>query len=393
MTVTPPPDPPRPPVATDAEQLALLIDTVREYAIYTLDTRGNVRTWNAGAERIKGYRADEIVGQHFSLMFTPEDREARKPWRLLAEAEATGQARDEGWRMRKDGTRFWASIVLTAIRDRAGELRGFGKVSRDETERHAIEERNRQHAVELEARVAERTRELLAQADALRLANTDLEQFAHIASHDLKEPVRMVGLHLQKLARSAGPRLTEDERRYVRYATEGAERMRLLIDDLMQFNRVERASQAREPIDSAQALRSALDNLADPIATSGAEIVVGELPAVRAHPGQLTQVFQNLIQNGIKYGPKRHPRITVGCARDGDAWRFSVADNGIGIDSEHHQRIFALFQRLHDRSTYPGTGIGLAICKKIVEQHGGRIWVESTPGRGSTFHFTMPGLG
>jgi PAS domain S-box-containing protein len=381
---------------TDAQQFALLVDSVREYAIYMLDPTGVIRTWNVGGQRIKGYLPNEIIGKHFSQMFSAEDRAARKPWKLLATAERDGWTRDEGWRVRKDGTRFWASVVITALRDQKGELTGFAKVSRDETERHAIEEKTRLHAQELEGAVEartkeleQRTRELIEQAETLRRANEELEQFNYITSHDLQEPIRMVRMNMQKLVHG-GAKLTEEQRqRYMRYASEGAERMQLLIEDLLRYNRLDRDREPPSPTGSGQAARAAVDNLAQLIAKRGAVVRIGDLPLVRANPQQLTQLFQNLIENGIKYGPADAPVVEVSASDANDSWLFAVRDNGIGIEPEYHEKIFAVFQRLHSREAYPGTGVGLAICKKIVERHGGRIWVESAPASGATFHFTM----
>jgi PAS domain S-box-containing protein len=379
------------PVATEAEQFRLLVDSVREYAIYLLDANGIVRSWNTGAQRIKGYSAKEIIGQHFSRMFTDEDRTNGRPARIMAEAARNDSCRDEGWRVRKDGTRFWASVVVNAVRDELGELRGFTKVSRDETERHAIEEQVRHNAQELERLVESRTQQLMEKAENLRRANEELEQFNYVTSHDLQEPLRMVGIYMQKLARQADGKLSDDEKRYVRYAIEGAERMRLLIDDLLRYNRLDRERAEHEPIPSGDALRAALDNLAQLITENAAEVVSEPLPLVRANLGQLTQVFQNLIHNAVKYKSDQPPRIHIDAVASGRAWKFRMRDNGIGIEPQYHDRIFEVFQRLHSRE-YPGTGMGLAICKKIVEQHGGRIWVESSRGSGSAFHFTLPAL-
>ncbi|HYE05429.1 MAG TPA: ATP-binding protein [Planctomycetota bacterium] len=383
--------------ASDTQLFALLIDSVREYAIYMLDANGVVRTWNAGGRRIKGYESSEIIGKHVSQMFAREDRDAMKPQRLLDRAAREGSVRDEGWRVRKDGTKFWASVLITAIRDGSGKLTGFAKVSRDETERHAVEEQVRRHADDLEVAVQERTRELeertrqlLVQAEELKRSNEELEQFNYITSHDLQEPIRMVGMYIQKLIEQGDALTAEQKGRYMRYALEGAERMRELIDELLRYSRIDRDASGLSAIDTGAAVQAALDNLVQVIADRQVEVTTGPMPMVRANQAQLIQVFQNLIENAIKYGPKQDPRIAISSGAFAEDVRFSVTDNGIGIDPAHHQKIFAVFQRLHDRSEYPGTGMGLAICKKIIERMGGRIWVESSPGDGSTFHFTLP---
>lgn len=369
--------------ATNAQQFALLVDSVREYAMFMLDADGRIRTWNPGAQRIKGYAPDEILGKHYSVMFTPEDQVARKPWNLLERAKQDGSCRDEGWRLRKDGTKFWASVVLTAIHDQAGNLTGFAKVSRDETERHELEEKIRLHARELETAVEERTREL-------RRANAELEQFNYITSHDLQEPIRMVGMFVQKLMESGDSLSKEQRQRYMRFVLEGSERMRALVDDLLLYSRIDRDSALNGTIDSGQAARAAVDNLAQLVARRSADVKIGDLPSIRASQPQLIQLFQNLIENAIKYGPPQKPTVVISARERAGAWEFAVQDNGIGIEPQFHEKIFVVFQRLHGREAYPGTGMGLAICKKIVENHGGKIWVVSAPTAGSTFHFTIP---
>jgi len=200
----------------------------------------------------------------------------------------------------------------------------------------------------------------------------------------------MVSMNMQKLARDDGQLPPEQRQRYMRYAQEGAERMRLLIDDLLRYNRLDRDQTAATPTDSAGAAHAAVENLAEVIARRGAQVAIGPLPTVRASAPQLIQLFQNLIENAIKYGPAEAPQVDISAREDASAWRFSVRDNGIGIEPAYHEKIFAVFQRLHGRDEYPGTGMGLAICRKIVERHGGRIWVESEAGTGATFHFTLP---
>jgi light-regulated signal transduction histidine kinase (bacteriophytochrome) len=200
----------------------------------------------------------------------------------------------------------------------------------------------------------------------------------------------MVSMNMQKLARYDGQLTPEQRQRCMRYAQEGAERMRLLIDDLLRYNRLDRDQTAAAPTDSTDAAHAAIENLAEVIARRGAKVTIAPLPTVRASAPQLIQLFQNLIENAIKYGPANDPRVDISASADGGAWRFSVRDNGIGIEPAYHEKIFAVFQRLHARDEYPGTGMGLAICKKIVERHGGRIWVESDAGAGATFHFTVP---
>lgn len=225
---------------------------------------------------------------------------------------------------------------------------------------------------------------------ALERSNQDLEQFAYVASHDLQEPLRMVATYTQLLAERYRGQLDENADKYIHYAVDGALRMQTLIQDLLAFSRAGRRSESLQQTDCNSVMEVALDNLQAAIEESRAQIFHHDLPAVVADRSQLIQLFQNLIGNGIKFRGCEPPRIEVSATRHGEEWIFSVADNGIGIASEDSETIFVIFKRLHTGAEYPGSGIGLAICKKIVERHGGRIWVESQPGQGATFKFTLP---
>jgi signal transduction histidine kinase len=228
-----------------------------------------------------------------------------------------------------------------------------------------------------------------ASADLTR-SNRELEQFAYVASHDLQEPLRMISNYLDLTKRRAGDRLSEQERQYVEHAIDGATRMRAMILDLLTYSRAG-SEPAREPVAADEALDEALRNLEAKLVETGAEVTRDPLPRVLADRIQLMQVLQNLVGNALKFrGDGDRPRIHVGASVDGAAATITVRDHGIGIEGEHLERIFHLFHRLHSRGEYPGTGIGLAICKKIVEGHGGRMWVQTRPGEGSTFSFTLP---
>ena len=211
-----------------------------------------------------------------------------------------------------------------------------------------------------------------------------------MVSHDLQEPLRTVTGFVQLLQKKYEDRLDSDADQYIAFAVDGAKRMETLIKDLLAYSRIGARGQEPAPTDAGAALQRALDNLQTSIQESAAEITHGELPTVRADGTQLAQLFQNLIGNALKFRGAAPPKIHVDARREENVWHFSVRDNGIGIDSKHQDRIFLIFQRLHSRQQYPGTGIGLAICKRIVDRHGGRIWVESEPGQGATFHFTIP---
>lgn len=245
-----------------------------------------------------------------------------------------------------------------------------------------IEDKN----VDLFHEVAERK---LAE-EKLARSNKELEHFAYIASHDLQEPLRMIGSFLQLLSLEYGDRLDDDGREYVRFAVDGAARMRELIDDLLTYSRVDRKGKPFLPTDMEEVLDRVLLDLGHAVAETGAVVTHDSLPVIRADALQMMQLLQNLVKNAIKFRGEAEPRVHVSAAPGDGEWVFSVKDNGIGIDPRYREKIFVIFQRLHTRDEYPGTGIGLAVCQRIVERHGGRIWVESEPGAGATFLFAIP---
>lgn len=254
----------------------------------------------------------------------------------------------------------------------------------------------RQRIAELEKLESVRKRaeeELKETLEDLERSNKELEQFAYVASHDLQEPLRMVASYVQLLERRYKDKLDSDASEFIAYAVDGARRMQRLINDLLDYSGIGTRGKKFEKTDCAHVLGQAIVNLQGPIAKSGAAVINGDLPKIRADESQLIQLFQNLIDNSIKFRGKEPPRIHFGAKRKRKEWLFSVQDNGIGIDPQYAERIFVIFQRLHNRKKYSGTGIGLAICKRIVERHAGRIWVESTPGKDSTFFFTIPRKG
>jgi signal transduction histidine kinase len=244
---------------------------------------------------------------------------------------------------------------------------------------------------ELERRVVERTRDLERTLDDLRRSNSDLEQFAYVASHDLREPLRNVANYTELLAQRYRGQLDGKADTYIHYATDGAKRMQQLVDDLLAYSRVGSQGGRMRPVDAGKVLQAAIESLGEAIRETGATVdVSGTLPVVHADESQLVQLFQNLIANAIKFRSPASPTICVQAAFRNNRWEFAFKDNGIGIDMRYSDRIFQMFQRLHDKASYEGSGIGLAIAKRIVERHGGQIWFESAGGVGTTFFFTMP---
>jgi PAS domain S-box-containing protein len=604
------------------ERYRLLLDGVQNYAIFMMDPRGQILNWNAGAERIKGYSADQIIGQNFSCFFPPAEIERGRPEEILSMTAASGRHEEQGMRVRQDGSQFLASVVFTALRDADGNLRGFSEFSHDLSERKESEARYRGlleaapdamvvvnvageivllnvraekefgysrdelvgqkvkniipegfaeriiadgtrsatealaqqigtgielvgrrkdgsgfpieimlsplesadgilvtaairdisvrktaeiHLARMEGRyrglleaapdamvvvnvageivllnvraekefgysrdelvgqkvkniipegfaeriIADGTRsaaEALAQqigtgielvgrrkdgsefpieimlsplesaegmlvtaairditerkesdehlaktVEELKRSNDDLQQFAYVSSHDLQEPLRMVSSYTQLLAKRYEGRLDSDADEFISFAVDGCNRMQGLIQDLLAYSRAGTNERKLREVPCENALQKALINLRAAIKQSGAVVTHDALPAVTTDEAQLTQVFQNLVGNAIKYRRAEDPRVHVSAARDdGNGWTFSVRDNGLGIDPQYFERIFILFQRLHGRDEFEGTGIGLAVCKRIVERMGGRIWVESQPEKGSTFYFALP---
>ena len=605
------------------ERFRILVEGVQDYAIFSLDPSGKVVSWNAGAERIKGYKAEEIIGQNFSRFYLQNDIDQGKPVEELQLAAASGRSEVEHWRVRKDGSRFWANVVITASRNSSGNLVGFSEISRDISERKetgakysglleaapdamvvvnqageivllnvqaekqfgyrrdalvgqkvnniipegfaerliadgtrtaadalaqqigtgleltgrrqdgsefpieimlsplesaegilvtaairdiSVRKDAEKHLAQMEGRYrglleaapdamvvvnqdgeivllnvqaekqfgyhrdellgqkvkniipegfAERliadglrsaeealaqqigtgieligrrkdgsefpielmlsplesaegilvtaairditTRRmaeahLLQKVDELYRSNEELGQFAYIASHDLQEPLRMVASYTQLLSRRYKGKLDSDADEFIAFAVDGASRMQRLIQDLLTYSRVGTKGKDLLDTSSEEALQQALMNLRGAIEESGALVTHDPLPAVLADDMQLIQLFQNLVGNAIKYQRPGVPRVHVSAARNGaKKWTFAVQDNGLGIDSQYFEKIFGMFQRLHKREEFAGTGIGLAICKKIVERHGGSISVESEPGQGSTFRFSLEG--
>lgn len=263
-------------------------------------------------------------------------------------------------------------------------------IQREMHHRKKAEEAVRQLNIELERKVAERTAQLAERAKDLERSNVELQQFAYVASHDLQEPLRTVASFTQLLAKRYHDKLDDKAREFINFAVDGSKRMQTLINDLLAYSRVGTQAKPLEPLDCNTLLDRVLKSLERAIRDTSAVITRDALPHVLADEVQLGQLFQNLIGNALKFCNQKPPRIQISAEPAGQLWKLSIRDNGIGISPEHKERIFVIFQRLHTQQQYPGTGIGLAICKKIVERHGGHIWVEPAPGGGSIFSFTIP---
>jgi PAS domain S-box-containing protein len=367
------------------ERFRLMVESVHEYSIVMLDPEGRVVSWNEGAERMSGYAAPEVIGQLFTRFYPADEIDRGAHVTELAVAGEHGRFDTEGWRVRKDGSRFWASVVVTAIRDPHGKLRGFSKITRDMTARKQAEEEIRQLNVSLEQRVRERTRQL-------EEANRELESFSYSVSHDLRAPLRAVNGFSGMLARRAGPQLDAESRRYLQAVQEAAERMGQLIEDLLGLAKVTRQAIRRERVDLGAEAKTILANLR---ATAPAERVVDvEIDAdliADGDRGLLRIVLENLLSNAWKFTAKRErAHIRFGRrAGEGQASVFFVQDNGAGFDMKFADKLFGAFQRMHDAREFAGTGVGLATVARVVARHGGKIWAESAVNQGATFFFTL----
>jgi PAS domain S-box-containing protein len=343
-------------------------------AILTVDEGQNIIVFNAAAEKMFGCSEAEALGQPIERFIPQRFRAAHSAHvRRFGETGITSRVINKLGTLRAlraDGQEFPMEASISRAQVAGRTL--FTVILRDITERELVEKK-----------LAEKMAELAR-------SNAELEQFAYIASHDLQEPLRMVAAYTQLLAERYRGKLDENADKFIGYACEGALRMQALVQDLLAFSRVGRNGAACTRVDCEAALKEILLHLGPAMQESGAVVTHSTLPTVWANPSHMTQVFQNLIGNAIKFHGKEPPAISVQAEQKDEQWLFSVSDNGIGIAPEYAENVFVVFQRLHTRTEYPGNGIGLAICEKIVERCGGRIWVEAQASHGSIFKFTLP---
>jgi PAS domain S-box-containing protein len=341
-------------------------------AVVIVDAAGLIQIVNRQTEVLFGYPRVELLGQPVETLLPERFRGRHVGHRSGYQRDPHTRPMGTGLELfgrRRDGSEFPVEISLSPMTLADGETLSISNV-RDVTARKTADERLR-----------------MAAADLAR-SNAELEQFAYVASHDLQEPLRMVASYTQLLARRYQGKLDQDADEFIGFAVDGARRMQELINDLLTYSRVGTRLLEVRTVDCGQLVDQVVVDLA---ADRQASVTRDHLPLVLADPTQLRQLFQNLIANGIKFHrPGALPRVHVSASLNGEGWTFSISDNGIGIEPQYFERIFVLFQRLHGRDEYPGTGIGLALCKKIVERHGGHMRVDSTPAQGTTFRFTLP---
>lgn len=340
-------------------------------AIVVTDTQFCIISWNRAAETMYGWKEAEVLGQSLTALvnavFWNETIDQVRETFLT-----TGYWSGRVWQHRKDGTQIPILSAVTVIRSEDGRAIGSVAVNRDIADQLEIEEALRQRTRTLEAR------------------NEDLAQFAYVASHDLQEPLRMITVYLQLLSQRYGGQLDEEANEFIAFALDGAVRMRHLITDLLAYAKIGRSNQVFTQVSLEDVLQQVLANLELRIQETQVTVTHDALPVLTAEKTQMVQLFQNLLSNAIKFRNQTSPAIHISAQQEPAQWIIQVADNGIGMDQGMGERIFTIFQRLHTRQQYPGTGIGLAICKKIAQNHGGTIWVQSEPGKGATFFVALP---
>jgi len=371
------------------ERYHRMIAEVQDYAIILLSVEGIIENWNVGAEKIKGYTAKEVIGKKFDLFYTEEDRNSNLPDILLNRAKDRGKATQEGWRVRKDGSKFWGTIVITALHDKVGQVIGFSKVTRDLTDKKIAEEKALAYTAELEQQ------------------NSELEQFAYVASHDLQEPLRKI----QTFADLIQKNYTNETfvRSYFEKLDKSAKRMAELVKSLLDYSRLSKDKDKYK--NNLRITKVHLNTIVTEvkqdfellIEEKQAIINCGTLPTITGNHIQLGQLFSNIISNSLKFS-NTLPVINItsttvdkdqipnapGTMSDGTYCQISFEDNGIGFEQKYDKIIFSLFQRLHGKQDYAGTGIGLALCKKITENHGGTINASSSLGSGAKFDVYLP---
>jgi PAS domain S-box-containing protein len=397
-------------LAESEERFRLLVEPVKDYAICMLDPEGRILTWNEGAERSKRYTAAEVLGRNFALFYTPDDARAGLPAADLAIAARDGRFETEAWRTRKDGTKFWGLVTLTALHVQDGSLRGFATVTRDMTAQKEAEESLVRLAADLEIRVEERTRQLESTVVELRHKNEEVEAFVYIVSHDLRAPlvnvmgfVREVDVSCGRLrsliescalpqacSESVFEILNAELPSSVHFISESSLKFERLIDALLNLSRYGRQIYDIVSVDVAEVVANAVATFQQAIAEVAATVEVGPLPPVNADMTALGQVFSNLIGNSLKYRSRERPlKLEIGGQLEDGAVKYWVRDNGLGIPESGNARLFQVFQRFHPQQAQ-GEGMGLAIVHRIVERHGGRIWAESDEAKGTAFCFTLP---
>ncbi|MEP0871241.1 PAS domain S-box protein [Trichocoleus desertorum AS-A10] len=366
------------------ERFRLLVEGVQDYAIVMLSADGQVASWNSGAERILGYQAPDIIGQSLSRFYPDASNSHGKAQQEIQIATTTGRFEEEGWRMRQDGSQFWAHVILTALHDRTGQLRGFSKVTHDITDRKRAEQEIKALNQELEQRVMERTTQLAA-------INQELEAFAYSVSHDLRAPLRSIDGFSQTLLERHAEQLDAKGQHYLQRVRAGTQRMGQLIDDLLNLSRVTRSEMSWQPVDLSAIAQSIATEIQQGQPDRQVEFAIAPELMAYGDTQLLTIVLDNLLRNAWKFTSK-HSQACVefgALPLEGITPVYFVRDDGTGFDMEYAHKLFGAFQRLHAMTEFPGTGIGLATVQRIIHRHGGKVWAEGAVEQGACFYFTL----
>jgi PAS domain S-box-containing protein len=378
-------------IGKDADPLFLSsIKNIPSHAIFTLDNSGTITSWNSGATNISGWDENEALGKMCNILYRPEDVAAEVPAAQLRHAKQHTTFQTESYLLKKNGDVFLADYSITAIYEN-NKMLGYVVVAKDTTQRKK-DEIEQIDANGLLRREIERRKAI---EKDLKESNEELDAFASAAGHDLQEPLRMVVSYLQLIEKRYVKSFDQDGREFLAFAIDGATRMKALISDLVEYSRIETLGKPFKKINANEVLKRAVKNLEVTVKESKVKITSDELPEVWSDEVQFGELLQNLLANAIKFGVRAntpHLRIHVGVQTRKGEFVFSVADNGPGIDKKDFKTIFLIFKQLGNKSIVEGSGVGLAICKKIVKRHKGRLWVESEPGRGATFYFSIPQL-
>lgn len=363
-----------------------MIQEIEDYAIILLDVNGTVLNWNKGAEKIKGFRKEEIIGKSFENFYLPEDRKRGLPMKLLQQVRSRGKVVTEGWRIKQGGKRFWGSVVITALHNQEGEIIGFSKVTRDLTTRKRAEEK------------------LMEYSKILEFQNTELEEFAYATSHDMKEPLRKIHLYNSYVLDNPANVLDEKSKEYLGRSVDAIRRMTQLIEDLLTYSKATSRLENLSEVDLNPVLKKLAAEIKDGSSQEDIVIHIGQMPVIHAIPFQCKQLFDNLLNNAVKYRkPGRPCVIHITCQtvkglsipdrpqdKRNKYYHIVVADNGIGFEPAYNEKVFEVFQRLHHRPESKGSGIGLAICKKIMQNHQGFITAEGSLTEGARFNLYFP---
>ncbi|MGZ4098889.1 MAG: PAS domain-containing sensor histidine kinase, partial [Bacteroidia bacterium] len=345
------------------ERLRILIEGIRDYSIIMVDPQGYVLNWNSGAEKIKGYKAEEIMGKHISTFYTKEDVESGKPMLNLEMAKQLGRYEDASLRVRKDGTTFWADVIFTPLYNDKHELTGFSKITRDTTERKIAEDK-----------VKQLNRELSHSVKQLENSNKELEAFSYSVSHDLRAPLRAIHGYTKILEEEYISKLDDDAKTMMESVMANAKKMGQLIDDLLAFSRLGKKEIEKKEINIEELVTVVIAELKKSTAVR-AEIIIHPMPKAFADPNLLHQVIMNLLSNAVKYSSLvEKPVVEIGGYEEEDETIYYIKDNGAGFDMKYYNKLFGIFQRLHDAGEFEGTGVGLALVKRILVRHDGRVW-------------------